>query len=100
MYISTSIHEGSSNVIIEAMAAGKPVIAFDVSSMHELIENDKTGFLIPFPDAQLFTEKIIFLKNNRTELDTFGANARKRVERKFDFIKNMQQIIELISERQ
>ena len=82
------------------MAAGKPVIAFDVSSMPELIEDNKTGFLIPFPDTQLFTEKIIFLKKNRSELDTFGANARKLVERKFDFSKNVQQIIKLISERQ
>lgn len=100
MYISTSVHEGSSNVIIEAMATGTPVIAFDVSSMPELIEDNETGFLIPFPDAQLFAEKIIFLKNNRAELNTFGANARKRVEEKFDFSKNMQQIFKLIRERQ
>ena len=98
IYLSTSIHEGSSHVIIEAMAAGKPVIAFDVSSMPELIEHNKTGYLIPFADAQLFAEKIVFLRNNRIELDTFAENARKKVESKFDFSKNMQQIIELIKE--
>ena len=100
MYLSTSLHEGSSHVIIEAMAAGKPVIAFDISSMPELIEHNKTGYLIPFTDAQLFAEKIVFLRNNRIELDTFAANARKQVESKFDFGKNMQQIIELIKDTQ
>ncbi|MEA3477034.1 MAG: glycosyltransferase family 4 protein [Bacteroidota bacterium] len=100
IYLSTSIHEGSSHVIIEAMAAGKPVIAFDVSSMPELIENEKTGFLIPFADTQLFAEKIVFLKNNKIVLDNFGANARKRVQRKFDFNKNMSQVFELIKEKQ
>jgi glycosyltransferase involved in cell wall biosynthesis len=100
IYLSTSIHEGSSNVIIEAMAAGKPVIAFDVSSMPELIEDNKTGYLIPFADTQLFTEKIVFLKNNRTELDTFAANARKQVHKKFDAGKNFQQIIEIIKKTQ
>ena len=87
-------------MIFEAMAAGKPVIAFDVSSMRELIEHNKTGYLIPFADTQLFAEKIVFLKNNRNELDTFAANARKQVESKFDFSKNMQQIIELIKDTQ
>lgn len=100
IYLSTSLHEGSSHVIIEAMAVGKPVIAFDVSSMPELIDNNATGYLIPFADTQLFAEKIVYLKNNKIELDNFGANARKQVERKFDFNKNMSQIIELIKEKQ
>ena len=100
IYLSTSLHEGSSHVIIEAMAAGKPVIAFDVSSMPELIENNETGYLIPFADTQLFAEKIVHLKNNMMELDNFGANARRQVERKFDFSKNMRQIIDLIKEQQ
>ena len=96
IYLSTSIHEGSSNVIIEAMAAGKPVIAFNVSSMPELVKNNETGYLVPFADTQLFAEKIVFLYNNRIELDNFAANARKQVQRKFDYSKNMRQIIELI----
>jgi len=100
IYLSTSLHEGSSHVIIEAMAAGKPVIAFDVSSMPELIENNETGYLIPFADTQLFADKIVYLKNNKLEFDTFAANARKQVERKFDFSKNMRQIIDLIKEQQ
>jgi glycosyltransferase involved in cell wall biosynthesis len=100
IYLSTSLHEGSSQVIIEAMAAGKPVIAFDISSMPELIKNNETGYLVPFADTQLFAEKIVNLKNNRSELDTFGANARKLVERKFNYSKNMSQIIGLIKEKQ
>jgi len=100
IYLSTSIHEGSSHVVIEAMAAGKPVITFDVSSMPELVDNNKTGYLIPFADTQLFAEKIVFLKNNKAEFDNFAANARKKVEREFDFSKNMSLIIELIQKRQ
>ena len=98
MYLSTSIHEGSSHVIIEAMAAGLPVIAFDISSMPELVENNVTGYLVPFPETQPFAEKIVFLSNNRTEMDNFAANARKRVQRMFDYSKNMRQIIELIKD--
>lgn len=100
IYLSPSLHEGSSHVIIEAMAAGKPVITFDISSMPELIENNETGYLIPFGETQPFTEKIVFLRNNRIELDNFAANARKQVERRFNFSKNIQQVIALIKETQ
>lgn len=100
IYLSTSLHEGSSHVIIEAMAMEKPVIAFDISSMPELIENNKTGYLIPFAETQPFAEKIVFLSNNRIEIDNFAANARNQVESKFDFGKNMQQLIALIRETQ
>ena len=100
IYLSTSLHEGSSHVIIEAMAAEKPVVAFDVSSMPELVNNNETGYLIPFADTQLFAEKIVHLNNNMMELENFGANARKQVEKKFDFSKNMRQLIELIKGQQ
>ena len=66
----------------------------------ELIENNEPGYLIPFTDTQLFADKIVYLKNNKLEFDTFVANARKQVERKFDFSKNMRQIIDLIKEQQ
>ena len=68
--------------------------------MPELIENNETGYLIPFADTQLFADKIVYLKNNEAEIVNFAANARKQVERKFDFSRNMAQIIESIKEKQ
>lgn len=96
LYLSSSLHEGSSHVILEAMGAGIPIVAFNVSSMPELIVDGETGYLIPFEDVSIFAEKIIYLGNNQHELNRMGANARKLVEKKFDFNKNMTQVIELI----
>ena len=45
IYLFPSIHEGLNNSILEAMACGLPIIAFNVSSMSELIEHGKNGFL-------------------------------------------------------
>jgi glycosyltransferase involved in cell wall biosynthesis len=100
IYLSTSLHEGSSNVILEAMGAGKPVIAFNVSSMPELIDEGETGYLVPFADTDLFTEKIISLRDNQSELTRLGTNARKQVESKFNFTTNMQKIIRLIENQE
>ena len=45
IYLFPSIHEGLNNTMLEAMACGLPIIAFNVSSMSELIEHGKNGFV-------------------------------------------------------
>ena len=47
---STSAYEGLSNVIMEAMAAAKPVVATDIPGTNELITHGKTGMLVPVGD--------------------------------------------------
>lgn len=46
-----SLHEGMSNVVLEAMAAGCPVVASDVGGTPELIEHARTGLLFPSDDS-------------------------------------------------
>ncbi len=47
---STSGYEGQSNTILEAMAAGVPVVATDIPGTRDLVEHDVTGFLVPAGD--------------------------------------------------
>lgn len=98
IYLSTSLHEGSSHVILEAMGAGKPVIAFNVSSMPELIEDGRTGYLVPFGNTEDFADKIVELTKDSEKLRNLGKKARKHVEEKFDFTKNIQQVLKLIEQ--
>lgn len=46
-----SLYEGQSNVILEAMQAGVPVLASDIPGNRDLIENEKTGILFPVGDV-------------------------------------------------
>ncbi len=96
IYLTTSIHEGSSHVILEAMASGKPVIAFDISSMPEIVMHEHTGYLVPFGDTDHFTDRIIQLNENRKLLQQIGQNAQKHVEVTFEFKKNMKKVLDLI----
>jgi glycosyltransferase involved in cell wall biosynthesis len=48
----TSKWEGLPNVVLEAMACGKPVIARDVGACRELINNNENGFLVSGRDAK------------------------------------------------
>lgn len=83
IFVLTSIWEGFGYVIAEASAHKKPTIAFNLSSMPELIENDKTGFLTPLNDLGAFCSKIEYFYNNRNQIEIFGNNAYAYSKNKF-----------------
>jgi glycosyltransferase involved in cell wall biosynthesis len=66
------------------MAAGRPVIAFDVSSNHELIEHGDTGFLVPALNIDAFAERIIQLARDGELRAGMGLKGQARVCEMFD----------------
>ncbi|MFW5908731.1 MAG: glycosyltransferase family 4 protein, partial [Desulfosalsimonas sp.] len=79
LYINTSMHEGTPMSILEAMASGLPVIAFDVAGLKEIITTGSDGFAIPEGDNSLFTSRIIELIDQPDFLETLGEKARKKI---------------------
>lgn len=59
VFIMPSIREGLSVALQEAMAAGLPVIATDIRGNHELIEDEKGGWLTPSNDIKAMADKIL-----------------------------------------
>ncbi len=49
---STARSEGMPTAILEAMALGKPVVSTDVGSTRELVEDERTGFVVPAEDPE------------------------------------------------
>lgn len=96
IFLLPSLHEGSANIVLEAMYHSKPTIAFNISSMPEIIENGKTGYLIQFPDIEGFTDKIVHLAQNYTFRKEMGENARQKILQQFDFNQNILQLEELL----
>jgi glycosyltransferase involved in cell wall biosynthesis len=84
IFLLSSAWEGFGYVLVEAMLREKPVVAFDVSSNPEIIERDKTGFLVPYPDAEAFADQTKLLIENEALRLEMGQNGRKRVEAKFE----------------
>jgi glycosyltransferase involved in cell wall biosynthesis len=76
-----SLMEGLSFCAIEAMAAGRPVAAFRVGGLPELITHDQTGVLAPEKDASALVQQVRRLLDDRELSDTIVSHARRFVQR-------------------
>ena len=80
LFVLASNWEGFGIAVIEAMAAGKPVVATAVEGLREVIEDGRTGFLVPPGKPHALAEKVIYLLRNRNVSIEMGKEGRKRVE--------------------
>lgn len=92
----TSRFEGASNTIIESFACGVPVIAFDTSSMSEMIEHGKNGFLVPAFDIDQMSHYARELLMDRNKCRQMGEFARETALKYYDQNKIQKQWEELI----
>src|SRR5437899_6546040 len=90
--------EGFGQSIVEAMLAGKPVIASAAGGPTELIEDGVTGRLVPPSDVQALTRAISDLLDNPTESAAMGRRARERAVKLYD-IRETTRLVEAVYER-
>lgn len=78
-----SHEEGFSNVILESMAAGLPVVATRVGGNPEAVEDGVTGWLVPPGNPAAMAEKIIDLLGDPKRAKSWGERGRNRVKEVF-----------------
>lgn len=80
VYVNTSVYEGMSNTILEAMAARRPVIATAVGGSPSLVRDQVTGYLIPAGDDRALAARIEELAARPDLCRAMGEAARRYVE--------------------
>ncbi|MCH8285447.1 glycosyltransferase family 4 protein [candidate division KSB1 bacterium] len=95
---SQRIGESCPMVILEAMAAGVPVIATEVGGIPEIVEHGVTGYLIPPKDPQAIADAVEHVINNPEEVKKIVENARRTVKERFDFRENARQFVKIYQE--
>ena len=81
--VLSSTSEGMSNVILESMAAGKPMVATSVGGNPELVIDGVTGLMAPPADADALAEAVLSLLNDPARARIMGNAGRERVVREF-----------------
>ncbi len=95
VFVMTSLYEGLSNAIMEAMMAGLPVVATDVGGNSELVINGETGFLCPSNDAASLAERVIGLLGNERDAGQVGDRGKKRIVTEFRVEKMVRETEEI-----
>jgi glycosyltransferase involved in cell wall biosynthesis len=93
--IHPTLTEGSGRVIMEAMAARKPVVAMSSCGVQELIQDGQTGLLIQSGNVQAMAEKAELLLNNPELRTTIGNNARLYAQEHFSDRESMDSIVKI-----
>jgi glycosyltransferase involved in cell wall biosynthesis len=83
-------------VILEAMAAGKPVIATNQGGAQEQIDNCVSGFLVPVNDATIAAQKLGVLVNNPDMRTQMGQAGAKKLQEQFSLATFNKNIVDQI----
>lgn len=96
IYLSTSLIEGTSNSIMEAMNASLPIVATDVGDNAYLVENGSNGFLLPVKDVKGIANSLARLANDAHLRKSMGKESLNILKRKYsveEFRNNYLKII-------
>lgn len=84
VFILPTYAEGLPLTILEAMAAGLPIISTPVGGIPEIIEEDVNGFLVDPGDYQAMAKKILFLRSNKDIREEIRHNNIKEIRETYD----------------
>jgi glycosyltransferase involved in cell wall biosynthesis len=103
VFLLTSRHEGLPRVVLQAMAAGCPVVATDVDGTPEVVRDRLTGLLIPPERPQQAAERVLELAGNQPLRRRIAERALRELREEFDIhgmVRTLERIyISLLDER-
>jgi glycosyltransferase involved in cell wall biosynthesis len=102
LFVCPSLYEGFGIAIVEAMAAGRPVIASAVGGIPEIVVREDTGLLVPPGDARALAGAIASLLSRPDRARAMGARGRERARERFSIeaaVRRHQQLYDTLSSR-
>lgn len=85
--------EGFGLAVLEAMAAGKPIIVSNLGGVYALVKEGINGWLLPPGDVAAIADAVIKLINNPTLVKSMGQNSRRIAREKFSMDRMTEEII-------
>ena len=95
LFVLPSRSEAFPNAVIEAMAAGLPVVATHVGGIVELVQPERTGVLVPSEDPEALAAAVLNLMARPDRANALGRTARQAIDRRYSLSSMVSQFEEL-----
>jgi len=92
VYVSSSLSDGTSLSLLEAMACGLPVVVTDVPAILEWIKDGENGFVVPREDSKVLSGRLLQLLQDETKQKEFGNKNIKIAKERADWNKNFEKL--------
>jgi glycosyltransferase involved in cell wall biosynthesis len=92
LLVHPALMEGFGYVVVEAMAAGKPVIAADTSNLSEIVVPGKTGYLYPATAAEALQQAVTRVLADPDLAAALGAQGQRRAHREFSLERMLTEV--------
>jgi glycosyltransferase involved in cell wall biosynthesis len=99
LFALSSINEGTPVAAIEAMAAGRPVVATAVGGVPDVIAHDVSGWLVPARSIEAFADALVFAAGSSEARQTLGAAARNTARDRYSDRRLVDDVERLYSKR-
>jgi glycosyltransferase involved in cell wall biosynthesis len=96
--VMPSLLEGLPMILLEAMAMEKPIVATDIDGIKDVLDNGKTGLLVPPKDPEALSEAIVNLLIQRDKAYQMGKKARTVVNEQFSVDTMVEKVEEVYQE--
>lgn len=84
IWVNSTLFEGQSNSLLEAMAMKLPIITTNIEENREIVQHNKEAILIPVRSPSILANSIKLLLNDNTLAETLAKNAFLRVKSKYN----------------
>ena len=98
VFALVSSSEGVPLALLEAMAAGRPIVATAVAGIVDIIEHGRSGLLVPFAEHRALADAISVLLKDQTLARQLGANAQREARSRYDIDATVREMAALYSE--
>lgn len=93
-----SFKEGMPNVVLEAMLHGLPIVATRIGAMPEMLEDGRTGWLVPPGDARALAAAMTRVLADEAQARALGENARRALFPRFSVARRLEGIERVYAE--
>jgi glycosyltransferase involved in cell wall biosynthesis len=83
IFVMSSVTEGLGTSLLDAMGCGKPIVATTAGGMPEVVDDGRTGLLVPPRDHQAMANAIVTLLTDESARQDMGAAGLARVRARF-----------------